>query len=202
MSHTFDGCRVSREWLVVLTAAREDGVRFRLNSGQRTMAEQQKLYDQNMSGGRPRPGHPLTARPDRNAPHIRAGHPHHAIDINALDGGETRLQRWLTVEQNVRPTNPVPGEAWHLELSEPQLVALAAQLEAPTIRKGTINRRGVRQLQRLLRALNVTGVPLNGRYDLRTRAGVKRWQRKHGIPTDARATVGPRTWAALRKAVR
>lgn len=119
----FDGKRVSKRWAVVLKRARKDGVRFQLTSGRRSMAEQWGLYRQNMLNGRPRPGRPLTAFPSPTAPHIRVGNPAHALDVNALDGGEARLQRWLE-KKGARPTNPVPGEAWHLELSLRDLTRL------------------------------------------------------------------------------
>lgn len=61
------------------------------------------------------------------------------------------------------------------------------------------NRKGVTRLQRLLRGAGVTGVPLNGKYDFATRLAVKRFQRKHSIPTDPQATVGDKTWALLEK---
>lgn len=201
--HRIDGHRVSPEWHDVLSAARADHVQFVLNSGQRTMSEQLALYVQNMSGGRPRPGRPLTARPTPWAPHIRVGRPDHALDVSTLDGGETDLQRWLE-RRGATVTNPVPGEPWHLEIPQPDLLRLAADARAvaPALRKGSVHPTGVRRLQRLLRALNVKGVPLNGRYDLATRAGVKRFQRKHGIATDPRATVGPKTWAALQRGTR
>lgn len=114
---TFDGKRVSRRWRRVLRAARRDGVQFLLTSGRRTLREQAALFKQNMiSIGVPKPGKPLTAFPSPNAPHIRVGRKNHAIDVNALDGGEARLQRWL--EQNgCTVTNPVPGEAWHMEIT-------------------------------------------------------------------------------------
>ena len=138
--------------------------------------------------------------PSPNAPHIRVGRIDHAIDVNSLDGGETRLQRWLE-EQSCRPSNPVRGEAWHMELTATQLRRLAARLDVddtPPLRKGMKpNRAAVRRLQKWLRALNVK-VPLNGRYDLATRAGVKRWQRRNGIPTDSNATVGDVTWRKLK----
>ena len=201
--NVFDGQRVSDEWDVVLTAARRDGVRFTLNSGRRTLADQWRLVrEKGVWSPSNRTG---AARPSPWAPHIRVGRIDHAIDVNAVDGGETRLQHWLE-QHGARPTNPVPGEPWHLELTARELRALAARLDplddTPTLRKGVVHPAGVRRLQRLLRALNVRGVPLNGRYDLATRAGVKRWQRKKGLPTDARATVGPKTWAALARAVR
>jgi lysozyme len=128
---TFDGKRVSRRWFRVLTEARRDGVQFLLTSGRRTMAEQTALFRQNMQlvGGRwvRRPGRPLTAFPNPTAPHIRVGRQDHAVDINALDGGEQRLQNWLT-RNGVLSSNPVAGEAWHLEADGSDLRRLARRL--------------------------------------------------------------------------
>jgi lysozyme len=130
MAKTIDGKRVSGRWHRLLTAAERDGVQFLLTSGRRTMAEQTRLFHQNMQfvGGRwvRRPGRPLTAFPNPNAPHIRVGRAAHAIDVNALDGGETRLQRWLE-GKGLHPTNPVIGEAWHLEVPEAELRRAAAR---------------------------------------------------------------------------
>jgi hypothetical protein len=119
----FDGVRVSKRWAVVLHQARAEGVRFHINSGHRSMREQWKLYRANMSNGHPRPGHPLTAVPSPLAPHVRTGNPAHALDVNSLDGGETRLQKWLE-RKGVHPTNPVGGESWHLELPRAELTKL------------------------------------------------------------------------------
>lgn len=131
---TFQGKRVSRYWFIVLTAAWAAGVRFTLNSGQRTMKEQWALFLQNMVrvGARwvQRAGRPLTAFPSPIAPHIRVGRQDHAVDVDSLDGGETRLQRWLE-KQGVHPTNPVRGESWHLELSANELRALAIRFDRP-----------------------------------------------------------------------
>ena len=116
--------RVSRRWRTVLREADHAKVAFHVTSGHRTMGEQQALYNQNMSGGRPRPGRPLTAVPNRNAPHIRLGRADHAVDVDALDGGARRLAAWLR-KQGAHPTFPVPGEAWHIELPAHELKALA-----------------------------------------------------------------------------
>lgn len=129
----FQSKRVSRYWHIVLTAAAAAGVRFTLNSGQRTMREQWALYRQNMTGGHPKPGYPLTAVPTPWAPHIRVGRQDHAIDVDYLDGGETRLQRWLE-EHGVHPTNPVRGETWHMELPAAELRALAIRFDRPLTR--------------------------------------------------------------------
>lgn len=123
--------RVSKRWAKVLRAADRDKVRFTLTSGHRTLAEQTVLFRRNMrwTGLRwvQRPGRPLTAFPTPMAPHIRTGRHAHAIDINSLDGGETRLQKWLE-RKGAHPSNPVAGESWHLELSGPDLRRLARRL--------------------------------------------------------------------------
>jgi hypothetical protein len=68
----------------------------------------------------------------------------------------------------------------------------------PTLFRGMApNREAVLHLQRLLRGAHVAGTPLTGAFDDATQAAVKRFQRKHGIPTDPKATVGPKTWKAL-----
>jgi lysozyme len=132
MAQQFDGKRVSMHWHRVLTEARRQGVRFLLTSGRRTLAEQTRLFHQNMQlvGGRwiRRPGRPLTAFPNPFAPHIRVGNPAHAIDVNALDGGEQRLQDWLE-GQSVTAVNNVAGEAWHLDPDRAELRRLAKRLK-------------------------------------------------------------------------
>jgi hypothetical protein len=120
--------RVSREWAIVLTAADRAGVAFTLNSGHRTFAEQAELRRRYLAGT----GN-LAAVPSHAAPHIRTGRPDHAIDVDALDGGETRLQRWLE-RQGARPTNPVRGEAWHVELPLADLRRLASRLALPPLK--------------------------------------------------------------------
>lgn len=117
---TFDGKKVSGRWYVVLSAARKAGVRFTLTSGHRTLAEQWRLY-RLWKAGRGN----LAAFPSPNAPHIRTGRAAHAIDVNSLDGGEQRLENWLDTRiKGVGADNTVPGEAWHLELTGPELEAL------------------------------------------------------------------------------
>jgi hypothetical protein len=111
----FQGKKVSTSWDIVLTHAQRMGVRFELDSGRRTMAEQWVLYRNYRKYGKP-----VAAFPLPNAPHIRLGRQAHAIDVNSLDGGENRLQRFLEKE-GLHPTNPVRGEAWHLEVPESEL---------------------------------------------------------------------------------
>lgn len=113
---TFDGKRVSSEWKIVLTAAREDGVHFDLNSGQRTFSEQRALYNNYQRYGRP-----IAAYPSHTAPHIRTGRIDHALDVNDEDlyngtrGGADNLIRWAR-SKGATLRRTVRGEPWHLEI--------------------------------------------------------------------------------------
>lgn len=128
----YGSVRVSRRWNTVLRAADRAKVGFHVTSGHRTMAEQQALFNQNMHLVNgvwvPKPGRPLTAFPNRNAPHIRVGRADHAIDVDSLDGGETRLQHWLE-KQGATVLNPVRGESWHMEIPAKDLERLARKLK-------------------------------------------------------------------------
>jgi hypothetical protein len=203
----FQDKAVSDEWDIILTDAAKR-VTFQLNSGRRTMREQSILFAQNMiAPGRPKPGHAMTAVPNPRAPHIMVGRPTHSLDIDTKVGdGEQALERELE-RMGLIIINDVAGEPWHqTERDASRLRRVAGRIEAqirdptPTLTKGMApDRKAVTRLQRLLRGAGVTGVPLNGRYDLATRVAVKRFQRKHLIPTDPRATVGDKTWALLEK---
>jgi hypothetical protein len=122
----FRGKSVSREWAVVLNAAAEAGVSFQLNSGHRTMAEQQRLVDQlgvfnavtNPHGA---------ARPSATAPHIRVGRIDHALDVDDNDGSADRLAAWLR-GKGAHPAFPIGSEPWHLELPADELRALSRTL--------------------------------------------------------------------------
>lgn len=141
---TFNGKRVSRAWKTILDEAWDQGVRFQLNSGQRTMDEQRALYAQNMSNGSPRPGRPLTAWPNPSAPHIKQGHQNHALDIDSAGNGENELQTWLR-RRGVVAVNNVPGEAWHLDpVSEGDLLRLAEKIR----RENTRVRRQIKKVKR------------------------------------------------------
>lgn len=118
----FDGQQVSPEWDRLLTDLRATGIRFHVNSGHRTLAEQKRMFDQNMHlfGGVwvPRPGRPLTAVPNVNAPHVRPGRFDHAVDLDgaaAVQAGARR--RGITLRATVR------GEPWHLEADASELRA-------------------------------------------------------------------------------
>jgi hypothetical protein len=120
----FQGERVSTYWAVVLQEAYDQGVHFTVTSGQRTIAEQARLYYN------PPAGTPRVAKPYPTAPHIRVGRQDHAIDVASFDGGETRLQAWLR-NQGARTSNPVGGEAWHLEINASDLKKLYNRFKDP-----------------------------------------------------------------------
>lgn len=204
---TFQGKRVSDEWGVILADAAKR-VDFRLNSGRRTLAEQAALFAKNMlNRNTPKRGHPFTAFPKPGAPHIMVGRPNHSLDVDtAVGDGEQALQNELE-RMGLVIVNDVAGEPWHqTERDASRLRRVAGRIAAangdptPTLMKDMVpNREAVTRLQRLLRGANVKGTPLNGRYDRATRIAVKRFQRKHSIATDPKATVGDTTWAALIK---
>lgn len=131
------GKRLSKPWNTILRRADKVGVKFRLNSGRRTMAEQWRLYRLYRAGR----GN-LAAFPSPTAPHIRVGRVDHAIDVDSLDGGETRLQNWLR-KHGVRVTNPVRGESWHMEAPASDLRRFAKQIrkERAARRRRRIRRR-------------------------------------------------------------
>jgi hypothetical protein len=120
----FDGHRVSTSWDVVLTHARRMGVRFTLDSGRRTMAEQWRLWRNYRRVGRP-----IAAFPSPNAPHIRVGRQAHSLDIDTGGGGETHLQRFLAKE-GLHPVNDVAGEPWHITVGERELRRYAKRVRA------------------------------------------------------------------------
>lgn len=199
----FQTKRVSTYWDIVLTAAAKD-TRFRLNSGRRTKGEQLDLVRQK---GVWSPSNPTGAAAySPTAPHIRVGRQDHAIDVDTNYGeGEGGLQLWLE-QHGATVRNPITQEPWHMEVEEADLRRLAAQVlqpdAEPVLAKGKVYPDAVKKLQRYLRALSFKSVTVNGKYDLATRIAIKRFQRKHKIATDSRATVGPKTWRKLREAVR
>lgn len=144
---TFQGKRVSAQWELVLTWAQSEGVRFTLNSGQRTMSEQQVLYSKYL-----REGWPVAAKPNRRAPHIRPFN--HALDVDSLDGGETRLERWVE-SKGVDWKNTVRGESWHGEVSVAglwKLYRLAKKELGKWAGYTDSERRWIEEYDRLLRA--------------------------------------------------
>ena len=116
-----DGEQVSSEWYVALSVARREGVRFYVTDGRRTIAEQWARYRHYCRYGRP-----IAAFPSPNAPHIRSGRIDHALDVNALDGGQRRLAAWLR-RNGIRAAFTVPSEAWHMEAPAADLRRFAAR---------------------------------------------------------------------------
>lgn len=117
------GYEVSEPWFVVLSAADAHGVNFRVNSGHRSLAKQQYLWD---GWQRRAPGFNRAAYPSNDAPHIRTGRIDHAVDVENTDGGAQRLANWLRAN-GVSASFPVPGESWHIEVPADQLERLAAR---------------------------------------------------------------------------
>lgn len=138
----FQNKRVSQEWAVILGAAEDAGVRFQLNSGQRTMEEQWSLYNAYRNGSGV-----LAAYPNAKAPHIRT--PNHAIDVDSVWNGENHLQEWLRSE-GASATNTVSGEVWHLEISNAALDFLY-DLYRDTHGFPNPARRWIREYDRLVR---------------------------------------------------
>lgn len=124
---TFQGHRVSQAWGVVLPVVAER-VRFRLNSGRRTKAEQEHLVAQKGVWSQSNPTGAAAYSP--SAPHVRAGREDHALDIDTNVGdGEAGVQRELA-RLGLRTENEIGAEPWHLEaVSEAALLALAARLQ-------------------------------------------------------------------------
>jgi hypothetical protein len=141
----FRGKVISREWAAVLTAAAHE-VAFQIDSGHRTMGEQQALYNHFL-----RFGSPVAATPSATAPHIRTGRFDHALDINALDGGAARLFAWLC-GKGAHPAFPVRGEPWHIEVPANELRALATRLADPLRGYTASERRWIREYDQLKHA--------------------------------------------------
>ena len=129
----FQGKRVSRPWAVVLRAYENHPKRhIQLNSGRRTMGEQQHLVDTLGLY------HPVTnpdgaAAPNPDAPHIWRGRVNHALDIDQWVGdGEQDFQDWLN-SKGVRAINNVITEGWHLFVPDAQelreLAAIFSRIE-------------------------------------------------------------------------
>lgn len=196
---TFKGNRVSDSWYVILTEAAKH-VAFVLNSGRRTRAEQEALIRQK---GVWSPRNPTGAAAySPSAPHIREGREDHALDVDTGGGGNARLSKWLA-SQGLTVDHEIGAEPWHTEArSEQALRALAARIRAdnadPVLVKGRINTAATRRLQTMLRGRGYKSVRINGKYDLVTRAAVRKFQRAHKIPVTNDSRVGPATWKALR----
>jgi hypothetical protein len=148
---TVDGKLVSDSWATVLGAARASGVKFHLNSGRRTLEEQKRLraaFLRFKAGG---PRAPLAAVPSCTAPHIDCGHESHAIDVENLDGGAARMAAWLR-GHGASAQFTVPGEPWHIEVPEDQLIHLAGAVGDPLRVCTPTERRWCQEYDRLKKA--------------------------------------------------
>lgn len=205
MKRSFDGHHVSDAWFEVLTAARRAGVAFRLNSGRRTFAEQQRLHDLWRAGNGA-----LAAVPSHTAPHIRTGRDDHALDVDMhVGGGVEALRAWLR-GHGLLTSLTVPGEGWHVEAdSAAELRAASARLAQPPtlldrlrarpLRPGGRGR-PVRAVQVYLRRAGLwSGRPakLIGTYGPALERAVRAFQERVGLAADG--VVGPKTFAALRR---
>lgn len=92
----------------------ELGVTIFVRSGLRTLDEQWALYRQNMvRPGVPKPGRPLTAYPDPNAPHVRGV----AADcgIDGMNIGQWKRGKALPVMLKHGVALTEPTESWHVQ---------------------------------------------------------------------------------------
>lgn len=148
---TVDGKLVSDSWGTVLGAARANGVAFHLNSGRRTIEQQRRLraaYERFLAGG---PFAPEAARPSCGAPHIDCNHESHALDVDTGNGGVGKLVKWLRAH-DAHAQFTVAREPWHIEVPEPQLLALAGKLADPLRFCTPTERRWCREYDRLKKA--------------------------------------------------
>jgi hypothetical protein len=195
---SFQGHRVSYPWWVVLTEA-DRHIDFQLNSGQRTMAEQQHLVDTLGVYDRIRNPHGA-ARPNPNAPHIKAGHENHAIDVDSWNNGENKLQAWAR-SRGLDLENNVSTEAWHLDpVHEEQLLKLAREILAQ--RYITLGAKGRKQLglKKSLRTLGYLNGFYLGPFGKPAVAALKRFQHDHHLVADG--VAGPLTLEAIKAALR
>jgi hypothetical protein len=106
---------VSKQWYTLLwDLTYHDHVQFNVNEGHRTMARQQQLVNEL---GLWSPSNPHgAAKPSPNAPHIKTGHPNHAIDFDNAQGVINAAQH-----RGVTLARTVSTESWHLEPNPDQL---------------------------------------------------------------------------------
>lgn len=109
---------VSGEWFVLLwDIAHHDHVAFNVNEGHRTMARQQQLVNElGLYNSQTNPHG--AAAPSDHAPHIKTGHPDHAIDFDNAAGVDAAAHK-----RGVELLNTVSTESWHLEPNPAQLYA-------------------------------------------------------------------------------
>lgn len=190
---THHGKRVSPAHKTMLEAYERAHGPVYINQGARTLAEQAIFYAHYLRYGRP-----VAARPWGGAPHIKWGHQHHAMDINAPEPAHSVAAYYRA--RGVSVAFNVANEPWHMDtLWEAQLLAAARRVgghEHVSIRFGS---RGplVAKAKFLMRRWGLTGFDRSNRFGPGMRSAVKRLQKKHGLKADG--VIGARTWKLLEK---
>lgn len=182
-----DGERVSRRHYTWMTACRADGVTFRVNEGHRTFERQQFFWDLYQAGR----GN-LAAYPSHTAPHIKTGSPNHDNDIDQFYGdGIQAVFRWLR-KHGAAPVLNVPGEGWHMHLSDADLAMLYRKFKS----RNRVLHRGskgedVQRLQVLLRGVGRWDRAAGKTFGVRCEDALKGYQHSQGIKADG--IYGPAT---------
>jgi hypothetical protein len=204
---SFNGKRVSWPHKVILDDLERRGILKFINSGQRTMAEQTKLW---LEKGQ---YHPIknpdgAAFPNPFAPHIKKGKLNHAIDIN--DGTSDRVAAAYR-DLGVPAVFNVSTEPWHIDFpDEGDLVRAAGSIRRmgghlATLKPG-MNHNDVRVMRYWLTDTGDFSVKRWRRLRKRTKYGpelvkaAKRFQKRRGLVPDG--IVGPATWLALEKSAK
>lgn len=104
----YRGVNCSRVYARMLTMAHEDGVHFTLDSGFRSKRQQMKLW---LLHKRYPSRYPVAAFPGSST-HNKKGWKQ-GLDINSLDGGATRVQKWAA-KHGMTFRHTVAREPWHL----------------------------------------------------------------------------------------
>lgn len=207
---THRGVRVSRSHKKMLVAyERTYNAPVQLNDGQRTRLLQ--LARIKAKGIYNRITNPYGAAPySPGAPHVKAGHENHALDINTgkAVGQRDHVAAFYRRKGVEGVVFNVPTEGWHVDfLDEASLKRVAREIDVdPVLRYGSSGA-AVITLKKLLAANGIKGFssfpngkPSNNRFSRffgkNTRAAVKRFQEANGLQADG--VVGQTTWKALR----
>lgn len=195
-NYYFHGKRVSLAHKTILDEYERRHGFFVINQGRRTLAEQWvfwRIYQ--------RDGWPIAAFPSASAPHIKANHENHALDIN--DGLSDRVAQFYRdlgvrgVVFNVR------NEPWHIDFTdEESLIRVAHSLRArggllATLTPGIRHSDVLSLRYKLWDATGTdTSVSINKRYyGVGLAREVKKFQKAHGLTADG--VVGTNTWKKL-----
>lgn len=193
--------KVSRQWYVLLHDIYygHNGPalkNFNVNEGHRTMARQAELVREQglYSASNPHGA----AAPSATAPHIKTGHPDHAIDFDNAEG-----VRLAAAHRGVTLTRTVSTESWHLEPNPAQLAryynankARVLNIGHRTLHPG-MSGRDVRDAMRRLQARGFFPKhrKLGLKYGHTMHAAVNKLKAKHHLPRDG--AVGKRVWKVL-----